>query len=76
MDQIPDGQWDMSEVMRLAASPAGKKLISLLQGSHGAEMNAAMNSAAKGDYQQAKQTISAFLETQEAQTLLEQLRRE
>lgn len=76
MDQIPDGQMDVSEVMRLAASPAGKKLISLLQGSHGEEMNAAMSSAAKGDYRQAKDTISAFLETPEAKALMEQLRRE
>ncbi len=76
MNQIPDGQWDVSEVMRLAASPAGKKLISLLQESRGAEMNAAMDSAAKGDYRQAKDTINAFLETPEAKALLEQLRRE
>lgn len=76
MDQIPDGQWDASQVMRLAASPAGKKLISLLQGSHGEELNAAMDSAAKGDYRQAKQTINAFLETPEARALMEQLRRE
>lgn len=75
MDQKPDAPMDISEVMRLAASPAGKKLISLLQNS-GAEMSAAMDSAAKGDYRQAKQTINAFLETPEARALMEQLRRE
>lgn len=76
MDRMPDAPMDLSEVMRLAASPAGQKLISLLQNSGSGEMDAAMDSAAKGDYRQARETISAFLKTPEAKALLEQLRRE
>ncbi len=74
MEQEPN--MDLSEVMRLASSPAGKKLISLLQNNSGEEMNAAMDRAAKGDYRQAKAIISDFLKTREASALMEELRRE
>lgn len=66
-------QYDMSEILRLAQSPAGQKLLSLLQQSGGAQLQNAISSASNGDYTQAKQTLSSLLADPEAQKLLKQL---
>lgn len=73
MQPIPDFPMDLSELMRLAQSPAGQQLLSSLQKSGGEELNTAMAKAAAGDYSQAQKAISAFLSTPEAQKLLRQL---
>lgn len=64
---------DLSYLMKLARSPAGQQLLALLQSSGGNELQAAISQASKGSYDQAKQTLSALLATQEAQDLLKQL---
>ena len=74
MDHLPDTPMDMSQIMRMAQSPAGKKLIALLKSSDGDEMQQAMKRAADGDYSQAKKAIDKFLSTSEASALVEQLR--
>ena len=74
MDHLPDTPMDMSQIMRMAQSPAGKKLISLFKSSDGDEMQQAMKRAADGDYSQAKKAIDKFLSTPEASALVEQLR--
>ena len=74
MDHLPDTPMDMSQIMRMAQSPAGKKLIALLKSSDSDEMQRAMKRAADGDYSQAKKTIDKFLSTPEASALVEQLR--
>lgn len=76
MDHLPDAPMDMSQIMRMAQSPAGKKLIALLQQNEGDEMRQAMKRAADGDYSQAKKAIDKFLSTPEAGALVEQLRGE
>lgn len=73
MQNQADSPLNMSELLRLAKSPAGQQLISALQKSGGAELQDAMSKAAAGDYSQAQKTISAFLSTPEAQKLLKQL---
>ena len=60
--------------MRMAQSPAGKKLIAMLQSNNSDAMQQAMKRAAEGDYSQAKQEIEKILSTPEANRLLEQLR--
>lgn len=75
MQSFPDSSIDMSELMRLAQSPAGQQLLSMLQQSGGTELQSAMEKAAAGDYSQAQKTISAFLSSPEAKKLLEQLGR-
>lgn len=75
MENKPDSPMDLSEVMRLARSPAGQQLLALLQKSSGEELRSAMEKASAGDYSQAKKTINAFLSTPEAKALMEQLRR-
>ena len=47
----------MQEVLRMAASPAGQQLIAMLRKQSGSDFQAAMSSAASGDYTQAKQAI-------------------
>ena len=74
MDHLPDTPMDMSQIMRMAQSPAGKKLIALLKSSDSDEMQQAMKRAADGDYSQAKKNIDKFLSTPEASALVEQLR--
>ncbi|MEE0109299.1 MAG: hypothetical protein UEP57_00190 [Oscillospiraceae bacterium] len=69
MQNIPD----MSELLRLAQSPAGQQLMALLQQSGGRELESAVAKASAGDYTQAKQALSSLLSTPEAQALLKQL---
>lgn len=69
MQQIPD----MAALLKLARSPAGQQLLSLLQRSGGEQLQNAVNMASSGDYTLAKQTLSALLDTPEARSLLKQL---
>lgn len=66
-------QYNMSEILRLAQSPAGQQLIALLQRNAGDHLQSAVAKASAGDYEQAKQALSSLLEDPEAQTLLKQL---
>lgn len=75
MQPKPESPMDYSELFRLAQSPAGQQLLSVLRQSQGENLNAAMAQAAMGDYSQAKKVISDFLATPEAQKLLKQLGR-
>lgn len=69
MQQIPD----MSGLIRLAQTPAGRKLIALLQQQGGSQLQQAIASAAAGDYIKAKGIVSELLSSPEAQTLLKEL---
>lgn len=66
-------QYDMSDILRLAQSPAGQKLIALLQHTGGSELQNAVAQASAGDYEQVKQSLSSLLANPEAQALLKQL---
>lgn len=65
--------WDMGELIRLAQTPAGQKLIALLQKKGGSGLQRAIASAAAGDYTRAREILSALLSDPEAQTLLKEL---
>lgn len=74
--QYPNGNdSSLQEIMRFARSPEGKKLVQSLQQKGGDELQQAITKASSGDYSQAKQAISALLDTPEAKRLLEQLGR-
>lgn len=64
---------DYSELFRRANSPAGQKLLTLLEQSGGDELQTAMDKAAKGDFSMAKRQLSALLSTPEARKLLNEL---
>lgn len=69
MENIPD----MTQLLKLAQSPAGQQLLSMLRQSGGDVLEAAITQASSGNYQQAKDAISSLLEAPEAQALLKQL---
>ena len=73
MDNINQSD-SFSEAMRLAQSPAGKQLATLLMQSNAQGLRSAMEQAAAGNFDEARNTINAFLGTKEGHALLEQLR--
>ena len=72
--QLP-GSVPMQEIIRMASSPAGQKLIALMQQQGGAEFQRAMEQASSGDYMQAKRAIEMLLRDPQAQQLLKELGR-
>ena len=69
MQQIPD----LGELIRLAQTPAGQRLIALLQKKGGSRLQQAIENAAAGDYDKAKAVFSELLSTPEAQVLIKEL---
>lgn len=65
----------IQEAIRLANSPAGRQLYALLNQQNKDAVQKAMASAASGDYDAAKQALSAMLSDPKAQQLLKELRR-
>lgn len=64
---------DMNQLMRLAASPAGQKLIAMLQNDPSIDLKKLSQSASAGNYSDAKQQLSRFLNSEETQSLLKQM---
>lgn len=72
MQQLPD----MNELIKIARSPAGQKLLSLLQSVSKSEMDAIAAEAAAGNMQEAGKRLSGLLKSEEAQNLLKQLEKQ
>lgn len=68
-----ENQKDYSELLRRAQSPAGQKLLSLLQASGGEQLQNAMKKASQGDFSQAKEQLTVLLDNPEAKKLLNEL---
>ena len=64
---------DLNYLLKLARSDAGQQLLSLLQANGGEQLQSAVAQASGGNFDQAKQSLSALLSTPEAQALLKQL---
>ena len=77
MENSPNlpGNLSMQEVLRMAATPAGQQLIAMFRSQDGNAFQAAMSSAAAGDYTQAKHAIEKLMSDPQAQKLLKQLGR-
>lgn len=69
MEPIPD----LAALIKIAQSPAGQKLLSMLQSSNGPQLQHIASTAAAGNLEEAKQTISSLLNSKEARDLLKQL---
>lgn len=69
MQQMPD----MSELFRLAQTPAGRQLLFLLQKKGGNRLQEAIASVGTGDYTRAKTILSDLLSSPDAQALLKEL---
>ena len=65
----------IQEALRLANTSTGQQLLALLQKNGGDDLNKAMDRAAAGDYEQAKQALASLLADPQAKKLLEQLGR-
>lgn len=64
---------DMNQLLKLASSPAGQKLLTLLQKDSTVDFKKVAQSASAGNYEGAKQQMSDFLASKEVQELLKQL---
>ncbi len=64
----------IEEMMKLAGTSQGRAILSMLQQQHGKELEAAVAQAQTGNYEQVKQTLSAFLASPSGKAILEQLR--
>ena len=70
---MSDLERTIQEAKRIAETPDGKQLASLLQQLGGPSLQKALESAADGDLAPAKQALSALLRDPQARQLLEQL---
>ena len=70
----PFQNYSKEQLMAMAQSDAGKKLIALLQQTNSAQLQQAMNQAAAGNYAQVKDTLSSVLNNEQAQKLLKEMR--
>lgn len=72
--QEPIKNLSASDVMQLAQSDAGQKLLALLKQENSDTLKQAMDQAAAGNYENMKKTLSAFMASGQTQELLKQLR--
>lgn len=72
MQQLPD----MNELMRIARSPAGQRLLAMLQAGSKEDLEAVRTQAAAGNMQEAGKMLSALLNSEEARSLLKQLEKQ
>ena len=68
--------FSMQEAMRLAQSETGQQLIAALRAQNTGAVSQAMEQAAAGDMEKARQSMSSLLASPQIQALLEQLRRD
>ena len=65
--------FSMEDAKRLAQTDAGQKLVALLQSQNSPQLQAAIQQASTGNYEQLKKTLGTLMASPEAQTLLKQL---
>ena len=67
--------FDLAALMKIAKSPAGQRLLSLVQKNRDEHFEEAMHQAEAGDSSQA-QALRRMLSTEEAQDLIKEIRGE
>ena len=72
MQQLPD----INALMKIARSPAGQKLLAMLQSGSRQELDTITAEAAAGNMQEAGKKLSGLLQSEEAQKLLKELERQ
>ncbi len=70
------GEFDFSSLLKIANSPAGQRLLSLVQKNRDDRFDQALRQAQSGDYTQAQQLLSKMLSTKEGQELMKEIRGE
>ncbi|MBE6959163.1 MAG: hypothetical protein E7448_00345 [Ruminococcaceae bacterium] len=72
MERLPD--FTAEQIKKIAESDAGMQLFTLLQQTHGDQLQVAMDRAAAGDYTMAKKAMASMMNSPQAMALLKQLR--
>lgn len=67
---------DIAALFKIAQSPAGQKLLSMLQSRNPAGLDSIAATAASGKLEEAKKTLSSLLSDQEIQQLMTQLEKQ
>ena len=62
--------FSVQDAMRLAGTPAGQELLNLLRRGDSSKLQQAAQMASEGNYAQAQQLLSGFLQDPEVQRLL------
>lgn len=70
---LPQGL-PLEEMLKLAGTPQGQAILSMLQSQHGKAMEAAIAQAQAGDYTKVQITMSEFLSSPAGQELMKQMR--
>lgn len=70
---VNSNHFSTEDALRLISSPAGQQLMALLQQSDDPGLRKAMEQAARGDFTQAKQSLSAVAASEEVRKLLKQM---
>ena len=65
--------FSIQDAMRLAETPAGKELLSILQSSGGDSVDKAKKAAEQGDYAQVKESLSELMKSPKIQSLLKEM---
>ena len=66
--------FSMQEALRLAQTPAGQRLLTMLQQQYGEQLRQVINQAAAGHYEEVQRKMTDLLSNPEAQSLLNQMR--
>ena len=69
MQSLPD----MNELIKLAASPTGQKLLSILQNDKSLDVKKLMQCASTGNLADAKEQLTGLLASEEINSLVKQL---
>ena len=69
MQQMPD----MAALLKIAQSPAGQKLLTMLKSSNSVDLDSVTSAAASGNLEEAKEKLRSFFSSEEAKALLKQL---
>lgn len=69
MPNVPN----LSEIMKLAQSPAGQQLLSMLQNANQGALQDAAKQASAGNMEEVKNALSPLLSSPEIQALLKQM---
>ena len=67
---------DIAALLKIAQSPAGQKLLAILQSGNASELDKITAAASSGNLEEAKQTLTGMLSTKEARELLKQLEKQ
>ena len=66
--------FSMQEALRLAQTPAGQRLLAVLQQQYGEQLRQVIDQAAAGHYEEVQRKMTDLLSNPEAQSLLNQMR--